>query len=102
MSIPETAREIAAAIASRQLSAVEVCRATLDRISRLDSRIHAFLHVDEEGALARAAQIDRGGQAIADVRTDAQPLVAGPQSRRIKRRIGGGGRRRDGAARAWF
>ena len=75
MSIPETAREIAAAIASRQLSAVEVCRATLDRISRLDSRIHAFLHVDEEGALARAAQIDRGGQAIADLPLAGVPIA---------------------------
>ena len=75
MSIPETARGIRTAVAARQVSAVEVCRATLDRISRLDSRIHAFLHVDERGSLARAERIDRGGGAIADLPLAGVPIA---------------------------
>lgn len=73
MSIPETAREIRTAVASRQISAVDVCRATLDRIHELDGRVHAFLHVNDEGALARAEQLDRDGRAIAD-----RPLAGVP------------------------
>ena len=59
MSVPRTACEIRAAVAARELSAVEVCRESLDRITRMDPDLHAFLHVDEKGALARAAEIDR-------------------------------------------
>jgi aspartyl-tRNA(Asn)/glutamyl-tRNA(Gln) amidotransferase subunit A len=59
VSVPRTACEIRAAVAARELSAVEVCRETLDRITRMDPDLHAFLHVDEKGALARAAEIDR-------------------------------------------
>jgi len=59
MSIPEQAAEIRAAVVSRQISAVEICRATLERIRQHDGRIHAFLHVDEAGALARAERLDR-------------------------------------------
>ena len=40
------------------MTAVEVCRDALDRISRADGALHAFLHVDEAGALARAARLD--------------------------------------------
>ena len=57
MSSPESARAIHAAVAARTVSAVEVCRAALDRIARLDPHIHAFLHIDEQGAMAdQAAQ----------------------------------------------
>jgi aspartyl-tRNA(Asn)/glutamyl-tRNA(Gln) amidotransferase subunit A len=59
VSVPETASEIRAAVAAGQVSAVEVCRGALDRIARRDPALHAFLHVDEAGALSRAAQIDR-------------------------------------------
>jgi aspartyl-tRNA(Asn)/glutamyl-tRNA(Gln) amidotransferase subunit A len=59
MTVPETAIGIRAAIAARDVSAVEVCRAALDRIAQRDPGLHAFLHVDEAGALARAAEIDR-------------------------------------------
>lgn len=59
MTVPETAIGIRAAVAARDVSAVEVCRAALDRIAQRDPGLHAFLHVDEAGALARAAQIDR-------------------------------------------
>ena len=60
MSVPEHASEIRAAVAAKEITASEVCRAALDRIARVDPALHAFLHVDEAGALARAAEIDRG------------------------------------------
>ncbi len=55
-----TAAETAAAVASREVSAVEVAQAHLDRIAAVDDRVHAFLHVDAEGALAQAARVDAG------------------------------------------
>jgi len=54
-----SACEIRAAVAAREVSAIEVCRDALDRISRRDGPLHAFLHVDEKAALARAAGLDR-------------------------------------------
>ena len=59
MSLPRTACDIRAAVAAREVSASEVCREALDRITRTDPKLHAFLHVDEKGALERAAQLDR-------------------------------------------
>ncbi|HQR26633.1 MAG TPA: Asp-tRNA(Asn)/Glu-tRNA(Gln) amidotransferase subunit GatA [Nocardioides sp.] len=53
-----TAAELAAALASGATTSVEVTRAHLDRIERLDPQLHAFLHVDAEGALAQAAASD--------------------------------------------
>jgi len=46
------------AILRREVSAEEVCRAALDRIAELDGRVHAFLHVDHERAIARARTLD--------------------------------------------
>ena len=56
-----TAAETAAAIRDRSTSAVEVAQAHLDRIARVDGQVHAFLHVDAEGALAQATRVDAGG-----------------------------------------
>jgi aspartyl-tRNA(Asn)/glutamyl-tRNA(Gln) amidotransferase subunit A len=53
-----TAVEIASAVASGQTSAVEVTQAHLDRIGAVDSAVHAFLHVDTEGALDAARAVD--------------------------------------------
>jgi len=66
-----TACEIRAAIVDGRTTASEVCRATLEAIDRVDPRLHAFLFVDREGALARAAELDRAGP------TDA-PLLGVP------------------------
>jgi aspartyl-tRNA(Asn)/glutamyl-tRNA(Gln) amidotransferase subunit A len=59
VTLPSRAVEIAAAVAAGQVSAVDVCRAALDRIARADPPLHAFLHVSGERALARAAELDR-------------------------------------------
>jgi aspartyl-tRNA(Asn)/glutamyl-tRNA(Gln) amidotransferase subunit A len=53
-----TAAETAAAVASGEASAVEVAQAHLDRIDAVDEKVHAFLHVDTEGALAAARAVD--------------------------------------------
>jgi aspartyl-tRNA(Asn)/glutamyl-tRNA(Gln) amidotransferase subunit A len=54
-----TAAELAAAIASGETSAVEVTQAHLDRIGAVDERVHAFLHVAPEAALAAARAVDQ-------------------------------------------
>ncbi|MEZ0068526.1 aspartyl-tRNA(Asn)/glutamyl-tRNA(Gln) amidotransferase subunit A [Streptacidiphilus sp. MAP12-20] len=56
--IRNTAAETAHAIASGEVSAVEVAQAHLDRIGAVDEKVHAFLHVDTEGALAAARAVD--------------------------------------------
>jgi aspartyl-tRNA(Asn)/glutamyl-tRNA(Gln) amidotransferase subunit A len=53
-----TATEVAALVAGGEASAVEVTQAHLDRIAAVDDRVHAFLHVDTEGALAAAREVD--------------------------------------------
>ena len=51
--------EIRAAVASRRVSAAEVCDTALSRIARFDRSLHTFLHVDPEAVRARAAELDR-------------------------------------------
>ncbi|MFG2192708.1 Asp-tRNA(Asn)/Glu-tRNA(Gln) amidotransferase subunit GatA [Streptomyces sp. NPDC048639] len=53
-----TAAETAAKIASGEVTAVAVTEAHLARIEAVDEKVHAFLHVDREGALAQARAVD--------------------------------------------
>lgn len=53
-----TAAETAAKIASGEVTAVEVTEAHLARIEAVDEKVHAFLHLDREGALAAAGAVD--------------------------------------------
>ena len=53
-----TAAETAAAVASGQASALDVTDAHLARIEAVDPAVHAFLHVDAEGARDAARRID--------------------------------------------
>ncbi len=53
-----TAAEIAAKIASGEVTAVQVTEAHLARIEAVDEKVNAFLHVDREGALAQARAVD--------------------------------------------
>jgi aspartyl-tRNA(Asn)/glutamyl-tRNA(Gln) amidotransferase subunit A len=53
-----TAAELAAKVHSREVSAVEVAQAHLDRIAAVDGTVHAFLHVAAEAALESASLVD--------------------------------------------
>jgi aspartyl-tRNA(Asn)/glutamyl-tRNA(Gln) amidotransferase subunit A len=53
------AAELAAALSAGDVSSVEATQAHLDRISAVDGAVHAFLHVDVDGALRQAADADR-------------------------------------------
>ncbi|MGI5505206.1 Asp-tRNA(Asn)/Glu-tRNA(Gln) amidotransferase subunit GatA [Lentzea sp. CA-135723] len=61
--IHATAAELAAKIHSGEVSSVEVTQAHLDRIAETDGKVHAFLHVDTEGALAQARRVDEAVKA---------------------------------------
>src|SRR5262245_48432739 len=53
-----TLAEVAAAIRARTLPPVEVTRACLDRVERLDPRLHSFITVDTDGALRAARGLE--------------------------------------------
>ena len=54
----QTATELADLLAAGDASSVEITRAHLDRIDEVDPGVHAFLHVDRDGALAQAGASD--------------------------------------------
>ena len=62
-----TAAELADLLAAGEVSAVEVTTAHLDRVDAVDERVHAFLHVARDQALADAALVD-GVRAAGQVR----------------------------------
>ncbi len=70
--VRRSAADTAAAIAAGEVSAVEVAQAHLDRIAEVDPAVHAFLHVDTEGALAAARAVD-----VRRARGDALGPLAG-------------------------
>ncbi|MBM7505008.1 Asp-tRNA(Asn)/Glu-tRNA(Gln) amidotransferase subunit GatA [Agromyces aurantiacus] len=53
-----SAADLAAKLASGEVSSVEATRAHLDRIAAVDGAVHAYLHVNE-AALETAAEVDR-------------------------------------------
>ncbi|MGA2469510.1 MAG: amidase [Solirubrobacteraceae bacterium] len=56
------AGELAALVASGEISATELVSASLAQIDALDGSVGAFVEVDHEGALNAAAEIKRGDQ----------------------------------------
>jgi aspartyl-tRNA(Asn)/glutamyl-tRNA(Gln) amidotransferase subunit A len=56
--IRKSAAEMTDALASGETTSVALTQACLDRIGEVDADVHAFLHVDAEGALAQAAASD--------------------------------------------
>ncbi len=67
-----TADEMADALAAKDISSLELTQAHLERIAAVDGGVHAFLHVDGEGALAAARTIDERRSA-----GEALPRLAG-------------------------
>jgi aspartyl-tRNA(Asn)/glutamyl-tRNA(Gln) amidotransferase subunit A len=70
----KTAAELAALVAGGDVSAVEVAEAHLDRIGAVDDAVHAFLHVDTDGALEAAKAVDAARAAG----TELGPLAGVP------------------------
>ena len=70
-----TAAALSAALAANELSATEVTQAHLDRIAAVDDRVHAFLHVDADSALAAGARHRREARITAN---PSSPLAGVP------------------------
>ncbi|MBB3661508.1 aspartyl-tRNA(Asn)/glutamyl-tRNA(Gln) amidotransferase subunit A [Prauserella sediminis] len=70
-----TAAELADKIHAGEVSAAETTQAHLDRIAAVDGDVHAFLHVDAEGALEAARAVDAD---IAAGTAPASPLAGVP------------------------
>ncbi|HEY2203761.1 MAG TPA: Asp-tRNA(Asn)/Glu-tRNA(Gln) amidotransferase subunit GatA [Pseudonocardia sp.] len=70
-----TAAELARKIHAREVSAVEVTQAHLDRIAEVDGQVHAFLHVGTDSALSAAHVVDA---ALAAGERPASPLAGVP------------------------
>src|SRR5690242_19442838 len=72
----KTAAELAEALAAGETTSVELTQAHLDRIADVDGAVHAFLHVDADGALAQAAASDTRRAAGAAASTlDGVPIA---------------------------
>ena len=56
--IRNSASEMASKLASGEITSVALTQAHLDQITAVDKDVHAFLHVDTQGALAQAAAVD--------------------------------------------
>ena len=56
--VTATAAELSRRLQAKEVSAVEVTQAHLDRIAQVDGEVHAFLHVNDEEALATARDVD--------------------------------------------
>ena len=67
-----SAAELAQALGRKQISAVEVTRAHLDRTAAVDAAVHSYLYVDAVGALAQARDVDTRRAAGEDL-----PVLAG-------------------------
>lgn len=71
-----TISELSAKIARREASAREAVQACLDRIQKVDGRIHAFLTFDANDALAQADAVDKSVAAGATIAE--RPLLGVP------------------------
>jgi aspartyl-tRNA(Asn)/glutamyl-tRNA(Gln) amidotransferase subunit A len=56
--IKKSASEMASALSAGEITSVELTQAHLDQIARVDRDVHAFLHVDIDGAIAQARAVD--------------------------------------------
>jgi aspartyl-tRNA(Asn)/glutamyl-tRNA(Gln) amidotransferase subunit A len=72
-----TARKIAEAVQRRELTAVAVAQATLERIARLNDTLRAFITVTRDEAMAAAGEVDKQ---IAAGRGDSLSLAGVPMA----------------------
>ena len=59
MLIRETAAKMSAALINNEIGVVDLAKLHYEQIETVDKDIHAFLHLDKEGALAQAEEIDK-------------------------------------------
>ena len=59
MSIRDSAASMAAALAKKEITSVELTNQHFDQINAVDKDVHAFLYLDKEGALAQAKEVDK-------------------------------------------
>ena len=76
-NIYSTAAEMASALLKKEITSVELTKAHLDRIADVDGKLSAFLHVDNEGALAQAAEVD-AKRAMGKMSETLSPLAGVP------------------------
>ena len=57
-NIHSTAAQMSEALSAGSITSVELTEAHLVQIEKVDSKVHAFLHVDRENALAQARDVD--------------------------------------------
>ena len=56
--IKKSAVEMAAALEKKEITSVELTQEHLNRISEVDGKVKAFLHIDKDGALNQAKVVD--------------------------------------------
>jgi aspartyl-tRNA(Asn)/glutamyl-tRNA(Gln) amidotransferase subunit A len=71
-----SAAELADRLSRKEISAVEATQAHLDRIAAVDDSVRAFLHVNAQGALATARDIDQRRAAGEDLHVLAGVPIA--------------------------
>ena len=74
-ALPQTIHQARAWLRSGQITSVELTEAYLERIRQLEPAIHAFLHVDEAGALTQARLADERRAAGEDAPLLGVPLA---------------------------
>ena len=71
--IEKTAAELSQALANGEISSVELTQSYLDRIKKYNEKLHAYITVCEESALAQAKEADKKR-----VHSDSSPLLGIP------------------------
>jgi len=57
--VTKSAADLSELLGAGTISAVELTNAHYERINALDGKVHAFLYLDTEGALAQASKVDK-------------------------------------------
>ncbi|MPZ17474.1 MAG: Asp-tRNA(Asn)/Glu-tRNA(Gln) amidotransferase subunit GatA [Luteitalea sp.] len=70
-----TAEELRSAVVRGDVSATEVCQASLERITEVNQTLNAFTTVDADAALAQAAALDRDRTALAKLPLAGVPIA---------------------------